>query len=388
MSMSLGVLSTYPPTQCGLATFSRALVHFLKWSSTRRVGVVRVVDAVDGALLPAVNSQWVQGSRDGFVTAAVALNRYDVAIIQHEYGIYGGRDGEDVLQVLRRLQVPVITVLHTVLAAPTAHQREILEELAALSEVVVPMTQTGRQRLVDHYAVDPAKIRVIPHGAIDNRADGPVSDSDGTPQILTWGLLGEGKGIEWAIEAMALLRDLRPTPHYSVVGQTHPRVLETRGERYRDALVRRADRLGVSGAVTFDAHYLPGDELRRVVRKADIVLLPYDSAEQVTSGVLIEAIAAGKPVISTAFPHAQELLSTGAGLLVARRDPAAIAGALRRVLTEPGLAVAMAAEANRLAPALLWPAVAEQYRALAAEARATPSRRTGTTIVGTELASA
>ncbi len=388
MSMSLGVLSTYPPTQCGLATFSRALVDSLTWSSTRRVGVVRVVDTVDDAPMPAVSSQWVRGSRDSFLTAAAALNRYDVAVIQHEYGIYGGRDGEDVLQVLRRLQVPAITVLHTVLTVPTVHQRDILEELAALSEAVVPMTQTGRQRLIDHYAVDPAKIHVIPHGAIDNRTGGPVRDSHGAPKILTWGLLGDGKGIEWAIEAMALLRDLRPAPHYSVVGQTHPRVRETKGERYRAGLVGRAQRLGVADAVTFDAHYLPGDELRRVVRQADIVLLPYDSAEQVTSGVLIEAIAAGKPVISTAFPHAQELLSTGAGLLVARRDPAAIAGALRRVLTDPGLAAAMAAEARRLAPALLWPAVAEQYRALAAEALAAHLRRRGMAIMGTELASA
>ncbi|MEO7125918.1 MAG: glycosyltransferase [Nakamurella sp.] len=388
MSMSLGVLSTYPPTQCGLATFSRSLVTALQWSATRKVGVVRVVDTVDDAPLPPVSSQWVRGSRDGFVAAAAALNRYDVAIIQHEYGIYGGRDGEDVLQVLRRLHVPVITVLHTVLVTPSAHQREILEELVDLSAVVVPMTQTGRRRLISHYSVDPAKIHVIPHGAVDNRSDGPELDNDGPPRILTWGLLGEGKGIEWAIEAMAQLRDVRPAPLYSVVGQTHPRVLETKGERYRDSLVARAQQLGVSDVVEFDARYLADDELRRVVRQSDIVLLPYDSAEQVTSGVLIEAIAAGKPVVSTAFPHAEELLSTGAGLLVPRHDPSAIAHALRRVLTEPGLAKTMADEAQRLAPALLWPAVVAQYRAIAADALAARSQRPATTLPSTELESA
>jgi glycosyltransferase involved in cell wall biosynthesis len=340
----------------------------LQSPSTGRIGVVRVVDAVDAAPLLAVRSQWVRGARDGSLAAAAALNQYDIAIIQHEFGIYGGPDGEDVLEVLRRLHGPAITVLHTVLTTPTAHQRYIVEKIADHSAVAVVMTQTGKQRLVSHYAVDPAKVQVIPHGAVDNRVALPERDSNTPPRILTWGLLGEGKGIEWAIEAMALLHDVQPKPRYSVVGQTHPRVLEYDGERYRDGLVRRAQRLGVSNAVRFDARYLPDEALRRAVRQADIVLLPYDSPEQVTSGVLIEAIAAGKPVVSTAFPHAVELLSSGAGLLVPRRDPAAMAGALRRVLTEPGLSESMAAEARRLAPALLWPTVASHYRAVATAA--------------------
>jgi glycosyltransferase involved in cell wall biosynthesis len=340
----------------------------LQSPSTGRIGVVRVVDAVDAAPLHAVSSQWVRGSRDGSLAAAAALNEYDVAIIQHEFGIYGGPDGEDVLEVLRRLRGPAITVLHTVLTMPTAHQQYIVEKIADQSAVVVVMTQTGKRRLISHYAVDPVKVRVIPHGAVDNRAVLPERGFNTPPRILTWGLLGEGKGIEWAIEAMALLHDVQPKPRYSVVGQTHPRVLEYDGERYRDGLVRRAQRLGVSNAVRFDARYLPDEALRRAVRQADIVLLPYDSPEQVTSGVLIEAIAAGKPVVSTAFPHAVELLSSGAGLLVPRRDPAAMAGALRRVLTEPGLAESMAAEARRLAPALSWPTVASHYRAVATAA--------------------
>ena len=169
---------------------------------------------------------------------------------------------------------------------------------------------------------------------------------------------------------MALLGDLNPAPHYRVVGQTHPRVLEQHGEQYRHALTARADRLGVSESVRFDARYLDRTDLNTVIRQADVVLLPYDSREQVTSGVLIEAVTAGKPVVSTAFPHACELLSGGAGIVVQRQDPAGIADALRRVLTEPGLAAAMAAEASRIAPDLLWPAVAEQYREVAADALA------------------
>lgn len=387
MSMSFGILSTYPPTQCGLATFSRALARSLKWPPAGRIGVVRVVDTIDTAPSSIVSSQWVRGSRDGPVTAAAALNCYDVSIIQHEFGIYGGVDGEDILAVVRRLRGPVITVLHTVLATPTAHQRQIVEDLADQSAVVVVMTQAGRQRLIDYYTVDPGKVQVIPHGAVDNRTPLAEHGFHAHPRILTWGLLSEGKGIEWAIEAIALLRDVRPSPRYSVVGQTHPRVFEGDGERYRNSLVACVQRLDVSSVVEFDGRYLPDEALRRTVRQADIVLLPYDSPEQVTSGVLIEAVAAGKPVVSTAFPHAEELLSTGAGLLVPRRDPVAIATALCRVLTEPGLAERMAREARRLAPAMLWPAVASRYRAVAVAAMAT-RLRSPAVLLDSRLASA
>jgi polysaccharide biosynthesis protein PslF len=370
VSLSYGVLSTYPPTQCGLATFSHALVKSLR-SPKDEVSVVSIVDVPEPSPSPEVTHQWVRAKVGASAGAAAALNTHDVAIIQHEFGIFGGRDGADVLEVARALSVPTIVVLHTVLVTPTPHQRAILEELIRHCVTVVTMTQTAQRRLTEHYAVDPSKIRVIPHGALDNRSQRAVDlreNRGATPVILTWGLLGDGKGIEWAIQAMSHLRDLRPAPVYRVVGQTHPRVLEQRGERYRESLVARAHQLDVTHSVHFDARYLGTAELHRLVQQADVVLLPYDSREQVTSGVLIEAITAGKPVVSTGFPHACELLSSGAGLVVERQDPAAIASALRRVLTEPGLAESMSAEANRIAPNLLWSAVAEQYREVAADA--------------------
>lgn len=365
MSVSYGVLSTYPPTQCGLATFSSALVESLR-SPHHNVGVVSVVDHPEIAVQPEVGHQWVRGDIGGCVAAATALNCYDVAIIQHEYGIFGGRDGVEVLAVARAVRVPTIVVLHTVLVSPTAHQREILEELTRICTTVITMTKTARERLIAHYSVDPDMIRVIPHGAVDNRSGSRYGST--APLILTWGLLGQGKGIEWGIEAMAQLRDLQPAPRYWVAGETHPRVVERYGERYRRSLVSHARRFGVADAVRFDPRYLDRDELHRLVRQADVVLLPYDSQEQVTSGVLIEAITAGKPVVSTGFPHARELLSSGAGLIVERQDPVGIATALRRVITELGLAAGMAAEASRIAPQLLWPAVADQYREAAAAA--------------------
>jgi glycosyltransferase involved in cell wall biosynthesis len=375
------MLSTYPPTQCGLATFSKALVAALDSD----VGVVRVVDAPEPFSGDEVVHQWVRGRAGGAVAAAAALNDYDVAIIQHEFGIFAGLEGIDVLDVLRELWVPTIAVLHTVLVTPSETQRAIIGQLVAHCVSVVTMTQTARRRLVENYAIDPSKVTVIPHGAVDNRVAltslataslSPANAADPArpmtagrrPVILTWGLLGEGKGIEWGIEAMAALSDLSPAPEYRVVGQTHPKVLEQDGERYRISLAERVRANGVSDSVCFDARYLDEAELRRQVREADVILLPYDSTEQVTSGVLIEAVTAGKPVVSTGFPHACELLSSGAGLVVDRQDSGAIARALRRIITEPGLAAAMSAEARRIAPGLLWPAVAQQYRALASSA--------------------
>jgi glycosyltransferase involved in cell wall biosynthesis len=363
MAISFGILSTFPPTQCGLATFSQALAHHLVGSGAD-VGVVRVVDGPEPPL-PVVTHQYVAGSAGADSAAATALNTFDVAVVQHEYGIFPGADGDAVLDVLAQVHVPVISVLHTVLAAPTPHQHEVLAGVVRESSVVVTMTEAARQRLVTGWGVDPSVVRVIAHGAEDNRPSGANLARRVPRTVLTWGLIGEGKGIEWALTAMAGLGDLRPQPLYRVVGQTHPRVLERHGESYRDGLRALVGTLDIAAMVDFDATYLDGVSLRRVIRDADVVLLPYDSRDQVTSGVLTEAVVAGKPVVSTNFPHAVELLSGGAGILVPQRDPDAIEAALRRVLTEPGLALSMSAKARALAPALLWPAVADQYVQLA-----------------------
>lgn len=377
MAPSFGMLSTYPPTPCGLATFSQALVTHLR-AGGAQVDVVRVLD-VPAPEDPVVVHQWVTGEPGGESRAAHALNRYDVALVQHEYGIFGGYDGSDVLSVLDRVRVPVITVLHTVLTSPTPTQRAVLAEVVASSSLVVTMTWTARQRLIDGWGTDPGKVLVIAHGAEPNggraaaparpvspaERGNPVGQEERRPVVLTWGLLGPGKGIEWAIEAMAGLADLDPRPLYRVVGQTHPRVVEHAGEAYRAALTARVGELGLDGHVAFDGRYLDGATLRAVIRSADVVLLPYDSREQVTSGVLTEAVVAGKPVVSTAFPHAVELLSDGAGLLVPQCDAPAIGRAVRRLLTEPDLAAATAAAARAIAPTLLWPAVAAEYIAAA-----------------------
>jgi polysaccharide biosynthesis protein PslF len=354
------VLSTYPPTPCGIATFSAALCGGLR-EGGHQVGVVRVGPAVTREVPGVIASI---DDRDSLPSEWVirALDQADVVVVQHEYGIYAGRDGASIVPLVESLTSPVIVVAHTILRAPTTHQRHVLEALARAADLVVVMTDAGRDNLLAGFDVDGDKVVVVPHGAAVAAIRQPAARTGHS--ILTWGLLGPGKGIEWMIEALALLDDMDPKVEYCIAGDTHPKVAATHGEAYRTSLARRAAEAGVERSVRFDAGYRDLPALAELIAASSVVVLPYDSPDQVTSGVLVDAVAAGRPVVATAFPHAVELLTSGAGIVVPRRDPAALAAAVRRVLTEPGLAGTMAEEARRLAPGLAWPAVAGRYAAL------------------------
>jgi glycosyltransferase involved in cell wall biosynthesis len=264
------------------------------------------------------------------------------------------------------VSIPVIATLHTVPADPTTGQTEVLEELGSISRTLVVMSRVARNRLLDAFDIDPAKVVVIPHGthglgrAIPRHGQGRT--------IVTWGLIGPGKGIEWGIEAMAHLRHLSPPPRYLIFGQTHPMVKRRQGEAYRNSLHDRVRGLSLERIVEIRDCHLSIAELAAVLEDADVALLPYDSTDQVTSGVLSEAVAAGLPVVATEFPHAIELLSQGAGVTVPHRDPAAIATALTVYLTDPDkrrIAANLAIEASR---DLLWDSVAHQHGRVAERA--------------------
>jgi len=364
--LSFGILSTYPPTPCGLATFTAALANGLT-ANGADVSVVRISDGPPSTSTPVIG-ELVNGSPASVAACAELLNRSDVAVIQHEYGIYGGVDGDEVVDIIEGLRVPSIVIAHTILKDPTSHQRSVLEAVAALADQVVVMSEAAAQRLCRDFDVDRRKVKTVPHGATI-----PTNTTvmrGGRPTLLTWGLLGPGKGIERVIEAMGSLNDLPGRPRYLVAGRTHPKVLAADGEAYRDARTEQARRSGVADSVCFDAGYRSVSTLTALVQSAAVVVLPYDSTDQVTSGVLVDAIASGRPVVATAFPHAVELLNSGAGIVVGHDDPDALASALRRILTQPRLAGAMAAEARRLAPEMAWPVVAGAYLKLAHGIRA------------------
>ena len=364
-----GFLSTFPPTRCGLATFTESLSEALVRQDDEGT-VVRVLDQPEGRgrhdprARSRVRTDLIAGDSLSTLRATMALNSCDVAIVQHEYGIYGGRDGDQVLGVLAALRIPAIVVLHTVLVAPTPHQRHVLTEVCRLASAVVVMTTHARDNLAAVYGVDLARVRVIPHG-VQHVGLHETKPHNGR-RVVTWGLLSPGKGIEWGIRAMAQLTDITPNVEYVVAGQTHPKVLARAGESYRTMLAGLAGELGVGSSVRIDGRYLEAPQLAALIASADVVLLPYDSVDQATSGVLAEAVAAGVPVVATAFPHAVELLSSGAGVVVPHQDPGATARALREIITGTSVADRMREAALRATNETTWSTVADRYRAVTA----------------------
>lgn len=368
MSIHFGFVSTYPPTHCGIATFSFSLMNAIRDFGIHKTSVVRLVDAgateSERPVSPEILCNLHADNSESLSNAIAALNRTDIAVIQHEFGIYGGIDGEEVLQIIEGLRVPSIVVVHTVLTTPTWHQRVVFAQLTRNASAVVTMSQTAHDLLISKYSVDPSKIFILPHGAPafpDVKAEVLTSN----PLILTWGLIGDGKGIEWGIEAMDRLRDLDHPPRYLVAGRTHPKVLERKGEAYRESLQSLIDKLNLTEVVELNADYLSDSDLAKLVASAAVVLLPYDSTEQMTSGVLIEAVTAGRPVVATNFPHAIELLADGVGIVVPHHDPEAIAQAIRTILEDPQIAAGYSQRAREIGAELLWPSVGARYVKLA-----------------------
>ena len=363
---SIGYVSTYPPTVCGLATFTAALRGAMAEGRGSDEGL-EVVSLGDGRLVksrPEVVFQHVNGDRSSLKQAVRILNRQDIVFFQHEYGIYGGRDGIEILDFISDLEVPTIVTLHTVLDKPTLRQKRILERIVDLAGQTVVMSNTALRRLRDRYDLDPDRVTMIPHGAMPGLAK-PRADTGPRPVALTWGLIGPGKGLETALDAFAAVKDLQPLPRYVILGKTHPKVQAAQGDSYLDGLKAKVRALGLEDVVEFDGRYLDTESLAVEIRRADVVLLPYESTEQVTSGVLVEALAAGKPVVATDFPHAVEMLGTGAGALVPHSDPEAMATALRSLFSEPGVAARMATMAMSIGTTLHWPSVADRYEFIA-----------------------
>jgi len=329
-TMRIGIFGTHTSPPCALARFNAGLTDAL---------------SADGS-----DVTWMAGRM---------LSQVDVVIIQHDV-LWAGDEAVDIVDGLR---VPSIVVLHTIPKDPSPQHRAVLESVTASADHVVVMSEAARTRLYLTYRVDRRKITMIPHGA--NVPTAPRVKRPSRPTILTWGLLRPGKGIERVIDAMPSLADVPGRPRYVVAGPMDPRIPVVEAEAYRDSLLERARRLGVADSVSFDPRYYDNSSLAELIQQASVVVVPDDSTEQVSSGVLADALANGRPVVATAFPHAVELLGSGAGMVVRHDDSAALATALRQIITQPRLAGSLAAEVRQRAPGVGWPVVAAAYRELA-----------------------
>lgn len=356
----IAMVSTYPPTRCGIATFARSLSDAMVTAGAD-VDIIGLGSEGSDAL------RHVHGGAQDLPATAQVLSDYQVVMLQHEFGIYAGPDGADAPRLLAEIDAPVITVLHTVPPEPTAGQRRNLQSLLDGSDSIVVMSNAADRVLRNSYSVRPNSVRVIPHGAPDMGLVRRQPRAALRPRLLTWGLLSESKGIEWGIRAMALLGDVDPSPEYFVLGATHPKVKAHEGERYRESLMALAESLGVRDRVIFMDTYLTTDLLTEVIGTATAYLLPYESRVQICSGVLVEAAVAGGPVIATRFPHAEELLADGTGFLVDHADPRAIADAFQRIIDDPAQADRMRALSRAVSQDFLWGSVAESYLDLATD---------------------
>ncbi|MFN5464760.1 MAG: glycosyltransferase family 4 protein, partial [Cyanobacteriota bacterium] len=311
--------------------------------------------------------------------------------------MYGGPAGSHLLNLMRRLRLPVVTTLHTVLEDPSSEQRRVMEELLHQSDALVVMTQRGQGILHNTYQVAREKIHVIPHGIPDQPFVDPNFYKDqfgvaGRPMMLTFGLLSPGKGIEYGIEALPEILAHHPDLVYVILGATHPNLVRAEGETYRLSLERLAQSLGVENNVIFVNRYVDDQQLIEYIGAADIYLTPYLNPAQITSGTLAYCYGAGKAVVSTPYWHAEELLAGERGVLVPFRDGSAIAAAVTGLLSEPTRLHAMRKQAYLAGRDMVWSAVGERYAQLferlleAREGRARTLRPAATLAVeGAEL---
>lgn len=355
-SQTVAMVSTFSPTRCGIASFSASLVNSLaNWGSD--VDVFRLIDHNDSPSFDQrVVMQFDPASSSSLLHAAAILDRNELVVLQHEFGIFGPDEGVAAADLAESITSPVMVVFHTVPLRPRSSQRQIIDRLAAATSALVVPSHAARLALEDVYGIDAEMVTVIPHGSSWQPADVPPRPRS---RLLTWGLLGPGKGIERAIEAVSHLRDLAVT--YRVVGQTHPNVVRRQGYRYREQLERLIHRQRLDDIVVLDDGYRSEADLQSLVTRADVIVIPYDSDEQVSSGVLTEAVAAGKPVVATAFPHATELLGSGAGLVVGHEDPREMAAAIRTLLTDDVAYRRAVTHARGVSRHLSWAEVGRRY---------------------------
>ncbi len=361
------------PRRCGIATFTTDLQQAVS-KSPARVATAIVAMTDHGHVYdypPEVRLAIADNNRDDYIHAADVLNagNFDVACLQHEFGIFGGEDGDHIVALLSRLKMPIVTTLHTVLAEPSLGQRRVLNEIIDLSAKVVVMAEKGRTLLSKVYHVPADKIEVVPHGIPDMPFSEPAVAKadlgfDGRSVILTFGLLSPNKGIEVMIDAMPLILESRPDAVYVILGATHPNLVRDQGEAYRESLVTRVNDLGIEDSVVFLDRFVDKATLLNFISMCDVYATPYLNEAQMTSGTLAYSFGLGKAVVSTPYWHAQELLADGRGVLVPFGDATAIGREIASLLTDDTRRDAMRRRAYQNSRPMTWQKTAERYLAL------------------------
>ena len=363
-------LSTYPPRECGLATFTEDLVNAIDRIAQVKPQVIAVTAGAETYEDARVVYKLRQQERESYSETARWINTHvDLLVIEHEYGIFGGESGEYIIDLVRNLKIPFVVTTHTVLEAPTLKQEEVLRELGKLCASLVTMAESCIPILAGTYGIAPEKITVIPHGVPSMLVGARESLKTGhglkdKQVISSFGLLSPDKGIEYGIRAIASVATEFPDVVYLVLGKTHPVVKAKSGESYRQSLMDLAEGLGVRNNVRFVDKYLTKEEVIKYLHMSDIYLTPYLSKEQAVSGTLAYAVGCGRVVVSTPYRYAREMLGEGRGLLAEFRDADSLASCMSHILRNPLQKKAMEAKTLAVGQLMTWDKVANRYTQL------------------------
>ena len=367
--MTIVNLGTYPPKQCGIATFSMDLRNSLLLQG-HKVQVMTVSDEDSSYNYPdeVVFNLQQQRKRDYIKAAAFVNNnpQIDLLIVQHEYGIYGGEDGEYIQEMVKLLHKPFVLITHTVLPRPSKRQKQILNDLCQRAAGIVCMTRLSSQLLVDLYEAPPELITVIAHGVPEFKRYPQNKlklkhNLQGHEVISTFGLIGPGKGLELGIRAIADIVPRHPSVRYLILGQTHPMLQKFEGERYRQMLIDLIAELDIQDNVIFVNKYLSDKELGEYLYMADIYLSPYPNMDQAVSGTMAFALGCGRATVSTPYAYATEVLSEGRGLLSRGIEPRELATLMESILNDKGLQKQLQEKALEVGDTWTWPNVGKQY---------------------------
>lgn len=365
--MRVAIIGTYPPRQCGIATFTHDLFRAVVGASHGEHAVIAVSDGSEAAFPKEVAYVIDWQDQAAYIEAAHYLNaHFDACIIQHEYGIFGGDDGAYIVDLLTTLKVPVATNLHTILIEPSARQRHVTQQLLRRSDRITVMTDRAIRMLQEVYGVEKARVTKIPHGTPtftyeQNRAKKALG-FQGKRLMLSFGFLGRNKGFETAIDAMAEID--HPDFVYVILGETHPNVRKVEGESYRNELKERVRILGLADRVVFVDAFATEDLLVQYLTACDIYVSPYPNKDQISSGTLTFALGAGAVVISTPYWYAQDLLAEGRGLLFGFRDVGRLASTVNVLLDNPFLLEHFRERAKAYGQQLAWSSIGARHLAL------------------------
>jgi len=370
--MTILNLGTFPPKQCGIATFSMDLCNSLRQQGNKVKIMAVSDDNYDYHYPREVVFNLKQNQKQDYIKAANYINNshhIHLFIIQHEYGIYGGHDGELILELVKRLHKPYVLVTHTVLPHPEKHQKEILNQLCHRAAGIVCMTRKSADLLINLYESPAELVKVIGHGVPQFKVQeqDKLKEKYGMPGrdiVSTFGLIGPGKGLELGIKALTRVVDRHPKVTYLILGQTHPMLQRSEGEKYRHMLENLVTELDLQDNVVFVNKFLDNEELGEYLYMTDIYLSPYPNRDQAVSGTMAFAVGCGRAIVSTSYAYAQEVLAGGRGLLAQEPNPEELAQLINRILDDNGIKASLQQLALELGREWSWPSVGRHYTEL------------------------